>query len=113
MHQEHFFVQLPRLQTMLCTDILIPVSGAGLMAALQCVLDSVHRRQYPFRRPLRMCAREGTIHGQRQVQRVLPSLLTHRFASINDLSIQEGEREFFWPLGRSPGEHPRLSALGL
>ncbi len=40
-------------------------------------------------------------------------LMTHRFASINDLPIQESDRKFFWPLGRRPDEHPSLSALGL
>ena len=29
-------------------------------------------------------------------------LMTHRHASINDLPIKEGERKFFWPLGRRP-----------
>ena len=40
-------------------------------------------------------------------------LMTHRHASINDLPIAEGERKFFWPLGRRPDEHPGLSDLGL
>ena len=40
-------------------------------------------------------------------------LMTHRHASINDLPIVEGERKFFWPLGRRPDEHPGLSDLGL
>jgi nuclear transport factor 2 (NTF2) superfamily protein len=40
-------------------------------------------------------------------------LMTHRFASINDLPIKEGERNFFWPLGRRPDEHPGLSDLNL
>jgi hypothetical protein len=39
--------------------------------------------------------------------------MTHRFASINDLAIQDSERIFFWPLGRRPDEHPGLSDLGL
>ncbi len=39
--------------------------------------------------------------------------MTRRFASINDLSIMESERKFFWPLGRRPDEHPGLSDLGL
>ena len=37
----------------------------------------------------------------------------HRYASINDLPIKESEREFFWPLGRRPDDHPNLSALGM
>lgn len=36
-----------------------------------------------------------------------------RIASINDLPIREAEREYFWPLGKRPDEHPGLSALGL
>ena len=39
--------------------------------------------------------------------------MMRRFASINDLSIRESERKFFWPLGRRPDEHPGLSDLGL
>src|SRR5215217_7028676 len=37
-------------------------------------------------------------------------LMTRRFASINDLPIAEGDRKFFWPLGRRPDDHPGLSA---
>ena len=37
----------------------------------------------------------------------------HRYASINDLPIQESERLFRWPLGTRPAEHPGLSDLGL
>lgn len=40
-------------------------------------------------------------------------LMTHRYASINDLAIQESERKFFWPQGRRPDDHPGLSDLGL
>ena len=40
-------------------------------------------------------------------------LMTHRHASINDLPIVEGERKFYWPLGRRPDDHPELSDLGL
>jgi len=40
-------------------------------------------------------------------------LMTQRFASINDLPIAESERQYHWPLGRRPDEHPGLSALGL
>ncbi|MCF6199296.1 MAG: nuclear transport factor 2 family protein [Hyphomicrobiaceae bacterium] len=40
-------------------------------------------------------------------------LMTHRFASINDLPIQLSERKFHWPLGRRPDDHQELSALGL
>ena len=40
-------------------------------------------------------------------------LMHHRFASITDLPIKEGERNYFWPLGRRPDDHPGLSELGL
>ena len=40
-------------------------------------------------------------------------LMAIRRASINDLSIQEKERLFRWPLGRRPDDHPGLSELGL
>ncbi len=40
-------------------------------------------------------------------------LMARRFASINDLPIAEGDRKFFWPLGRRPDDHPSLSELGL
>lgn len=40
-------------------------------------------------------------------------LMTHRYASINDLPISVGDRKFFWPMGRRPDEHPGLSELGL
>ncbi len=40
-------------------------------------------------------------------------LMLRRYASINDLPIPEAEREFRWPLGRRPDDHPGLSDLGL
>lgn len=40
-------------------------------------------------------------------------LMINRFASINDLPIEESERKFHWPLGRRPDDHPGLSDLGL
>lgn len=39
--------------------------------------------------------------------------MQRRFASINDLPIQEIERKFHWALGRRPDDHPGLSELGL
>lgn len=39
--------------------------------------------------------------------------MMHRFASINELPINESERQFFWPLGRRPDQHPGLSDLEL
>lgn len=40
-------------------------------------------------------------------------LMQRRFACINDMPIQESERQFHWPLGRRPDGHPGLSELGL
>ncbi len=40
-------------------------------------------------------------------------LMMRRYASINDLPIQPGDRLFHWPLGRRPDEHASLSELGL
>ena len=39
--------------------------------------------------------------------------MMRRFASINDLQIGSEERQFFWPLGRRPDDHPGLGQLGL
>ena len=39
--------------------------------------------------------------------------MMRRFASINDLPIQESERKYHWALGRRPDDHPSLSELGL
>jgi nuclear transport factor 2 (NTF2) superfamily protein len=40
-------------------------------------------------------------------------LMQRRFASINDLALDETERKFFWPLGTRPEDSPSLSDLGL
>ena len=40
-------------------------------------------------------------------------LMRRRFASINDLPIQEADRKYRWPLGPRPAEHLGLSELGL
>lgn len=40
-------------------------------------------------------------------------LMRLRYASINDLPINENERKFFWPLGRRPDDHPSLSDLDM
>jgi len=36
-----------------------------------------------------------------------------RFASINDLPIDESQRKFRWPLGAPSGQQPGLSELNL
>jgi hypothetical protein len=40
-------------------------------------------------------------------------LMKRRFASINDLAIDESERKFFWELGSRPNDHAGLTELGL
>ena len=40
-------------------------------------------------------------------------LMARRFACINDLPIREQDRQYRWPLGRRPDDHPGLSELGL
>jgi nuclear transport factor 2 (NTF2) superfamily protein len=41
-------------------------------------------------------------------------LMRERHASINDVSIQPGDRKFFWDSAKPrPAEHPGLSDLGL
>lgn len=40
-------------------------------------------------------------------------LMHRRYASINDLVIEETDRKFFWPLGTRPDGSPSLSDLGL
>jgi hypothetical protein len=39
-------------------------------------------------------------------------LMALRFASINDLPINESDRRYHWPPGRRPDDHPGLSDLG-
>jgi len=39
--------------------------------------------------------------------------MRRRIASINDLPIAATDREFHWPLGRRPNDHPGLGELGL
>lgn len=39
-------------------------------------------------------------------------LMRLRFASINDLPIDESDRKYHWALGRRPDEHAGLSGLG-
>jgi nuclear transport factor 2 (NTF2) superfamily protein len=40
-------------------------------------------------------------------------IMQRRYACINDAPIEEAHREFNWPLGRRPDDHPSLSDLGL
>ncbi|BCD96486.1 DUF1348 family protein [Marinagarivorans cellulosilyticus] len=40
-------------------------------------------------------------------------LMQKRYASINDLAIEETDRKFRWPQGKRPDDYPSLSELGL
>ncbi len=40
-------------------------------------------------------------------------LMQKRYASINDVTINECDRQFHWPLGRRPDDHAGLSELGM
>ena len=40
-------------------------------------------------------------------------LMRRRYASINDLAINEADRRFHWPLGRRPDSHGGLQSVGL
>jgi uncharacterized protein len=40
-------------------------------------------------------------------------LMQKRYASINDLAIQESDRLFHWPQGRRPDDHEGLSEMVL
>jgi uncharacterized protein len=52
-------------------------------------------------------------HGNEQWQFDHEGLMARREASINDLPIAEAARQFRWPLGPRPTNHPGLSELGL
>ena len=39
--------------------------------------------------------------------------MARRIASINDLPIRPADRQYHWPPGRRPDDHPGLSELGL
>lgn len=40
-------------------------------------------------------------------------LMQRRYASINDLPIEDAQRKFHWEAGRRPDDHPSLGELGL
>ncbi len=40
-------------------------------------------------------------------------LMKIRYASINDLAINETDRKLLWPQGRRPDDYPSLSEMGL
>jgi uncharacterized protein len=52
-------------------------------------------------------------HGNEQWEFDEHGLMRRREASINDVSITEGERKFRWAMGARPADHPGLTDLGL
>jgi uncharacterized protein len=52
-------------------------------------------------------------HGNENWQFNEQGLMEQRHASINDQPIRAEDRQFHWPLGRRPDEHPGLTALAL
>jgi uncharacterized protein len=52
-------------------------------------------------------------HGNEQWEFDEHGLMRRREASINDVSIEEHERKFHWPLGRRPDDHPGLTEMGM
>ena len=52
-------------------------------------------------------------HGNEQWEFDEWGLMRRREASINDVPIEESARQFRWPLGPRPVDHPGLTALGL
>jgi nuclear transport factor 2 (NTF2) superfamily protein len=52
-------------------------------------------------------------HGNENWQFNAQGHMEQRHASINDRPILESERQFRWPLGTRPADHPGLSEIGL
>ena len=52
-------------------------------------------------------------HGNEQWEFAEDGRMARREASINDVSIDEADRLFRWPLGARPVDHPGLTELGL
>ena len=52
-------------------------------------------------------------YGNENWEFTVRGLMRRRFASINDLPIDEADRLFRWPSGRRPDDHPGLSDLEL
>ncbi len=52
-------------------------------------------------------------YGNENWQFDVNGLMELRYASINDLPINETERKLLWPIGRRPDDYASLSDLGL
>ena len=52
-------------------------------------------------------------HGNENWEFDAHGLMRLRLASINDVTITQGDRRYHWPLGRRPDSHPALSDLRL
>jgi hypothetical protein len=52
-------------------------------------------------------------HGNENWEFADSGLMCRRWASINDLPIEESDRKFHWLLGRRPDDYSGLSQLGL
>jgi nuclear transport factor 2 (NTF2) superfamily protein len=52
-------------------------------------------------------------HGNENWEFAVNGLMMRRYASINDMPINESERKHRWPLGRRPDDYPGLSDLDL
>ena len=63
--------------------------------------------------PLRPARDPGTMLRAAPMPPIRETEMRHRYASINDLPINEADRLFRRPLGRRPDDHPGLSELGL
>ena len=68
------------------------------------------RFQYEWRREDGLWFRA---YGNEQWEFDADGLMRRREASINDVRIAEAEREFHWPFGPRPADHPGLTELGL
>lgn len=51
-------------------------------------------------------------YGNENWEFALDGLMQHRHASINEMPINEEDRQFRWSLGRRPDDHPGLSHFG-
>ena len=118
-----------------CTeDIQWRSCGAMLSgrAAVQASLESKWAREQDYRLIMEYWAhtanriavrfayefytRDGQWHrayGNEQWEFDEQGMMAIRHASFNETTISEADRQYRWPLGRRPDDHPSLSDLGL